>query len=78
MLSISFLMANLIETGQWQDEKKTDSAIQIDKSFAECPVQSASRVPSHGRGIGNAPVCRHRMARPDGADFLGRVVADGE
>src|SRR6202035_3228793 len=30
------------------------------------------------RGVGDSPMRRHGLARPDGADFTGRVVADGE
>src|SRR5258708_18040410 len=32
----------------------------------------------HRRRIGNAPMRRHRLTRPDGTDFVGRVVTDGK
>ena len=32
----------------------------------------------YGRRIRDAPMRRHRLARPDGADFAGGVVAHGD
>lgn len=31
-----------------------------------------------GRRVGNAPMMPDRLARPDGADLAGRIVADGD
>ena len=33
---------------------------------------------AHGGRIFDAPVCGHRLARPDGAGFAGGIVANGE
>ena len=41
-------------------------------------ARSRLACPSTAAGSGNAPMRRHRLARPDRTDFAGGVVADGE
>ena len=62
---------------QRQAEEEADAAIESDEGFGRRPARFPRRS-LHGRRIGDAPMSRHRLTRPIGADFLRCVVADSE
>src|SRR5512144_3224126 len=66
-----------IQRTQRQAKKQGDTPIQCYKRLPERTVDFFLR-PLCGGRIGNAPVCSERLSRPDGADFVGGVIADGK
>src|SRR5271165_2207533 len=73
----SFLNRQLVEAGEWQREEQADPAVKGHECLAIGTFDFVRSSFDRG-GIGNAPVRRHRLARPDRAYFLRGVVADGE
>lgn len=58
-------------------KEKTDPPIQQKEGISESLLYVFRRA-YDGGGIGNAPVCRHRLPRPHGANLIGSIVTDGE
>src|SRR5713226_9735793 len=58
-----------------QAKKQTDSAVESEERLAECALHLF-----HGsldrRRIGNAPMSRHGLARPNWTNFLSSIVTD--
>src|SRR3984893_16922068 len=67
----------MIKRAQWQGRENSDT-------LKKHPVGIFKRKCDFGRrtfglsGIGNAPMCGHRLARPNRTCFAGGVVANGE
>src|SRR5580658_1316055 len=72
-----FLDGEMIEGRQRQREEKADPAIEMDESVAESLID-LFRCSSYCSGIRNPPMSSHRLARPDGADLAGSVVANSK
>src|SRR5277367_6223763 len=72
-----FLESECVQALHRQGEKKTDSAVQRHIRISESALHNF-RFPNHSCRVWNAPVRRHRLTRPDRADFLGCVVAHRE
>ena len=78
MLSISFiLMARLSSDWSGRLRRRADTAVEHEVGVAEGFFDLLRRA-CDGGGVGDSPVGSHRLAGPDGADFFGGVVADGE
>src|SRR4029453_3353429 len=71
------LQVQLIETLDRQRRENADALRQHSVGIPECEADLRCGALSLGR-IGNAPVCRHRVAGPPRAGLATRVVADGE
>src|ERR1019366_1677218 len=72
-----FFQRQPIQRRQRKSEKKTDAPVENKKRVAEGPLDFR-RVSVHGGRIGNSPMRRHRLSRPQRAGFFGGVVADRE
>jgi len=64
-----------VETRKGQAQEQTYPAVQNHKGLPKSLFDLLRRA-CHRRGIGDAPVGRHRLAGPHRADFLGCIVAD--
>src|SRR6267154_5544685 len=67
----------LAERRQGQAQEQHDSPIQSHEGIAKHTLNLFRRA-LYSRWIGNTPMSGDRLARPNGADFICRVVADGE
>lgn len=72
-----FFQRQLVNGRNWQREKQTDPSIKYRERFPKSALHFLGRSLEGGR-IRNAPVRRHRLPRPDRANFVCRVVADGK
>src|SRR4029077_8348790 len=70
-----FLDGELAQAGEGKAKKQHDSSVENQESLAISAFDLFGRSYG-GSGIGNSPVSRHGLARPNGADFACRVVAD--
>ena len=76
--SVDFLLdGQRVKTGQGQTKQKADSAIQNHECLTEGLLDLFGCARYGGR-VWHAPMRGHRLTRPDGADFFGRVIAHGE
>src|SRR5690606_14888242 len=66
-----------IEAVDRQGEHQLDPPLQHERGVQECLRLLLGRAFLRG-GIGDSPMGRHRLTRPDRARFAGSVVADGE
>ena len=66
-----------VEGIERQGEEEADSAVEMDERIAERLVD-LFRSAFDCCWIGNTPVSRHGLTGPDGTDFAGGVVTDGE
>ena len=72
-----FLDGEFIEARQWQAQEQTYPAVENHEGFSKGPFDLLWRT-CYRRRIGHAPVGRHRLAGPHGANFPSRVIANGE
>src|SRR6266849_2188972 len=72
-----FLDRQSLKAGERQVKEQANSAFENQVRITKSMFDLLRRTFNH-RGIGNAPVCGHRLPGPDGTHFLGRVVANGE
>src|SRR5450432_2574039 len=77
-----FLEGQFINRRKRQRQEQPNAPLQNRKRLAiralHFLLRSFVRRPMHRRRIRNAPMRRHRLPRPDRANFLRRVVADGK
>src|SRR4051794_8414034 len=75
---VKFLLQNKsVDRGERKTKKQRNAAFENCERIPERAFKLLSSS-LHGRRVGNAPVCGHGLARPEGADFIDRVVADGK
>ena len=67
----------MLKSGDGQTEKKTDSPIERGECLTESPVYFLRRSLDR-RWIGDTPVRRHRLPRPQRTNLFRRVVTDGK
>src|SRR5882724_12985335 len=72
-----FLHGQRVEAIDWKRKEQTDSPVEHNECISKRALDLPRR-PRYCRRIGNAPVRRHRLARPHGTNFVCGVVADGE
>ena len=66
-----------VETGKWQGQKKTDSAVQDEESLTISALNFAL-APNDRCWIRYRPMAGNRFTRPYWADLAGGVVTDGK
>ena len=66
-----------VERSQRQGQQQGDAAIQGGEGLRVGAVDFL-RGAANGGGIGHSPMRGDGLAGPDGADFFGRVIADGK
>ena len=67
----------LVQTRKGQAQEQADSSFELEVGIAKGMFDLLWRTFQCG-GIGNAPMRRHGLPRPDGTRFLRRIVANGE
>src|SRR5208337_592899 len=72
-----FFQRQPIQRRQRKSEKKTDPPVENKECVAEGAIDFGGVAVNHGR-IGNSPVRRHGLSRPQRAGFLGGVIAHRE
>lgn len=72
-----FLDRQFVQARKRQTKQQAYPAVKNHKGIAESPFDLLWRSHYGGR-IGNAPVCGHRLAGPNGTNFLRSVIADRE
>src|SRR5260370_18748715 len=76
--AIDFLLdGQLIQTPKRQAQEQADPSFEQQVGIAKCVLNLLLSTFGFG-GIGYAPMRRHRLPRPDGTRFLGRIIANGE
>src|SRR5215470_10292375 len=72
-----FFYGQTIKASERKRKEQSDAAFQRDKCVAESTLDLFG---SSGCccGIGNTPMRCHRLARPDGTNFIRSVIANGE
>src|SRR5690606_24860029 len=64
----TLLQGEVVERGQWQADEYRDAVAEHPECFGESEPDFGFGA-GRGRRIGNAPMRRHRLARPDRAAF---------
>jgi hypothetical protein len=75
--AVHFFFGGLVEAGERKREEQIDTAFKVNESVVEGAGNFFGSA-LDGGGIGNAPMRGDGMAGPDGADFLGSVITDGD
>ena len=72
-----FLECKFVDAGQRQRQEQTNPALDHEKGIPIGPLQFVLNS-RDCRWIGNSPMRSHGLARPHRANFLRRIVTDGE
>src|ERR1700683_4562411 len=71
------LDCKLVEARKGQAQKEPDSAVKGHKSIPKSALDLV-RSSRYGSRVSDAPMCCHRLPRPNRANFFGRVVTNRE